>query len=173
MKRYLIAVLAAVAPLAEAGPPLPIVPMVGTDGEPFGTYDEVCGFPILETRLPQLALAMRDTRGDPVIVLDPILRSPGHEARRVFLIAHECGHHKLSHTESGTVRIRATDPELVRDQELSADCWAAEELIRAGEQDVIRQIAEDFFSQGHLSPGNGYPSGIQRSRLIIQCAGLS
>lgn len=171
--RYLVAVaLSLLAATALAGPPLPIVPMVGADAEPFETYDEACGYPILETPLPQLALAMRDTRGDPVIVLDPVLRNRGHEARRVFLIAHECGHHRLDHTKSSEIRNRAGDPGTVRDQELSADCWAAEELMRAGEEEVIRLMAEDFFRQGALSPGKGYPSGVQRSRLIVQCAGL-
>lgn len=172
MRYLLLAALTVIAPLALAGPPIPIVPMYGTDAEPFETYDETCGYPILETPLPQLALAVRDTRGDPVIVLDPTLRTRGHEARRVFLIAHECGHHQLDHTTSSAVRIRAGDPDIVLDQELSADCWAAEELMRAGEEQVVRVMIEDFFRQGALSPGKGYPSGVQRSRLILQCAGL-
>ncbi|MEM0923883.1 MAG: hypothetical protein AAGI13_12615, partial [Pseudomonadota bacterium] len=80
-------IAAAVSAAAIAGPPLPIVPMVGSDAEPFQGYDQICGMPILETKVNELARAMRDTRGDPVIVLDPLLRLPGHEARRVFLIA--------------------------------------------------------------------------------------
>ncbi|MEM7508073.1 MAG: ImmA/IrrE family metallo-endopeptidase [Pseudomonadota bacterium] len=171
--RWICALLVAVLPLAAfAGPPLPIVPMIGTDGEPFEGYDELCGFPILETPLPQMARAMHDTRGTPVIVLDPVLRQPGHEARRVFLIAHECAHHRLQHTEDAAIRTRSKDPDVVRDQELSADCWAAEKLIAAGEERVLRLIMDDFFRQGTAPPGKGYPSGLQRSRLILRCAGL-
>ena len=128
--------------------------------------------PILETKVPELARAMRDTRGSPVIVLDPTLRLPGHEARRMFLIAHECAHHKLDHTKDPAIRSRSKSEDVVRDQEMSADCWAAEILIEAGEERVVRLIMDDFFRQGAGDPGRGYPSGLQRSRLILRCAGL-
>lgn len=171
--RWIHALLLAALPLTvQAGPPLPIVPMIGTDAEPFDGYDEACGFPILETPLPQMARAMQDTRGTPVIVLDPVLRQPGHAARRVFLIAHECAHHRLEHTDEAKIRVRAGDPDVVRDQELSADCWAAETLMAAGEERVLRLMMDDFFRQGAAPPGLGYPSGLQRSRLILRCAGL-
>ncbi|MEM8700027.1 MAG: M48 family metalloprotease [Pseudomonadota bacterium] len=165
-------IAAAVSAAAIAGPPLPIVPMVGSDAEPFQGYDQICGMPILETKVNELARAMRDTRGDPVIVLDPLLRLPGHEARRVFLIAHECAHHVLGHTERKMILARSKDPAVVRDQELSADCWAAETLAAAGEDEAVRLIMEDFFRQGAIEPGRGYPSGLNRSRIILQCSGL-
>ena len=170
--KHLLAALALFATPALAGPPLPIVPMVGTDAEPFAGYDETCGMPILETKVYELARAMRDTRGDPVIVLDPTLRLPGHEARRVFLIAHECAHHVLGHTDRAEIRKRAGSRQVVHDQEMSADCWAVETLVAAGEERVVRLMLEDFFRQGGISPGKGYPSGLQRSRLMLQCSGL-
>lgn len=160
------------AGLASAGPPLPIVPRIGADAEPFEGYDQLCGYHILEARIPQVARAMHDSRRMPVIVLDPVLRLPGQEARRMFLIAHECAHHRLKHTEDDAIRARRKSPELVRDQELSADCWAAERLVEAGEEQVVRRIMDDFFRQGSIDPGQGYPSGLQRSRLILRCSGL-
>jgi len=60
-------------------------------------------------------------------------------------------------------------PNGVEDQELSADCWAAEALTAADMDGDARFIVDMFYRKGLHSPGSGYPSGVQRSTMIYHC----
>ena len=133
--------------------------------EPFPGYAKACGYPILFHPVSSVSLARIDARLGKIIVLDPLLTFPPQAAHRRFLIAHECAHHRFDHATPTGLRERAANKG-VENQELSADCWAAEALIVA---DEVRFIANAFYRKGLHSPGSGYPSGIQRSTLIYHC----
>jgi hypothetical protein len=135
----------------------------------FPSYPRLCGFPVVSLVTARRAEAIRGSRGEPVIVLDPSLWAEGEEAHRTFLIAHECAHHRLGHLDRAVLRQRAADVRVVADNELSADCWAAEMLGRDGLDDVVRVMAERFFRAGGVPPGAGYPSGIARSIMVRDC----
>lgn len=137
--------------------------------EPFAGYNRACGFPILFRPIMTVSLARRDARLGPIIVLDPRLTYPAQDAHRRFLIAHECAHHLFEHTMPDGLRQRAMREKAVEDQELSADCWAAEALVAAGHEEEVRFIVDLFYRKGLHSPGLGYPSGVQRSTLIYHC----
>ena len=142
------------------------------DDVPFIGYAETCGYAIRVERTPNLSKAQIE--GDtPVIVIDPKLLQPKQGFHRTFLIAHECAHHKMKHTTRGGLAKRFTAIHGIRDQELSSDCWAAETLTRAGMLPALLQIADQFFRRGFVSPGGGYPSGIQRSNVIRHCARIA
>ena len=138
-------------------------------GEPYPGYNKKCGFPILFRNITSISLARIDRRLGPIIVLDPLLTYPAQGAHRRFLIAHECAHHLLGHTKPRGLRDRAVRPKGVEDQELSADCWAAEALTDADLINEVRFIVDLFYRKGLHSPGGGYPSGIQRSTLLYHC----
>jgi hypothetical protein len=137
--------------------------------EPYPGYNRHCGFPILFQPNNTISLARIDRRLGPIIVLDPVLTYPGQEAHRRFLIAHECAHHRFRHTSLHGLRERALRPNGVEDQELSADCWAAETLTAADMDHDARFIVDMFYRKGLHSPGSGYPSGVQRSTMIYHC----
>jgi hypothetical protein len=137
--------------------------------EPYPGYNKQCGFPILFQPVRSISLARIDRRLGPIIVLDPLLAYPGQEAHRRFLIAHECAHHRLKHTSLRGLRERIIRPNGVEDQELSADCWAAEALTAADMDGDARSIVDMFYRKGLHSPGSGYPSGVQRSTMIYHC----
>lgn len=138
--------------------------------EPFPGYTEECGYPIIFTPVPTVAQAAVTPEQTLVILLDPSLRAREERPRMIFLIAHECAHHRLKHSEPKARRRRARFTEVVRDQEMSADCWAAETLARRGLEHPLFIMVQRFYRGGLYSPGGGYPSGIQRSAIINQCA---
>lgn len=136
--------------------------------EPFPGYSKTCGFPILYAQIRTVSLARIDARLGKLIVLDPLLTYPAQAAHRRFLIAHECAHHLFGHTAPDGLRQRARRKG-VEDQELSADCWAAEALASEIYSGDARFVADLFYRQGLYSPGSGYPSGVQRSTVIYHC----
>jgi len=149
-------------------------PVVAQDyeGATFPGYAETCGYDIRIQRTVYLSEA-RSEDDTPVIVIDPTLLKPKQGFHRTFLIAHECAHHKMAHTTRGGLAKRFTARNGIRDQEMSADCWAAETLTRAGLLPPLLNIADQFFRRGFVSPGGGYPSGIQRSNVIRHCARIA
>ncbi len=137
--------------------------------EPFSGYWESCGMPVRFSPTPHVSLAMRDANDQAIVILDPRLASETDWARRAFLAAHECAHHKLGHTSLQGLLARRSSSAVVLDQELSADCWAAELLGRLGHDAIVRTLSDHFYRRGLYSPGDGYPSGINRSTLIRIC----
>lgn len=137
--------------------------------EPFAGYKELCGYQIIYWPTRQLALSHITPDERKVIILDPILRLEQEHPRRLFLTAHECAHHRMDHSSKTSVEKRVSTQGEVSRQELSADCWAAGTLVRAGHQDAIETIAMMFYQSGEASPGNGYPPGTQRALMIKRC----
>jgi hypothetical protein len=138
--------------------------------EPFPRYEELCGYPLIAASTPHVATARQNSAGEAVIVLDPILDLQTEKHRRVFMIAHECAHHRLGHVDVAERRKRRSSPNVVQDHELSADCWAAETLARIGLTDTLRIMESRFYRAGLYSPGGGYPAGVQRATIISECA---
>lgn len=141
-------------------------------GEPFSGYNELCGYKMVTDNTVHVSLATVDPSGTPLIVLDPRLDAPWEKHRRVFLIAHECAHHRLGHVTPDNLALRSVSRGAVRDQEMSADCWAAEQLAQIGEDRTVQVMMDRFFKSGFYSPGGGYPSGLQRSTIIRECADI-
>ena len=140
--------------------------------EPFAGYADLCGHEIRVERTAYLSKA-QIVDGVPLIVIDPSLLRPRQAFHRVFLIAHECAHHRMKHTSRAGLAKRNTARHGIRDQEMSADCWAAETLTRAGMLEPLLEIADQFWRRGFVSPGGGYPSGIQRSNVIRHCSRIA
>ena len=151
-----------------AAAPVPVE--AGKGDEPFPGYDSLCGYPLVMSSTASVAQARLGRDGQPVIVLDPQLSGPDESHRRVFLIAHECAHHRMGHVAEAERRKRTRSRRVVRDHELSADCWAAETLAQARMDRTLRVIEDRFFRGGLYSPGGGYPAGIQRASIIRACA---
>ena len=137
--------------------------------ENFAEYDTLCGYQIIYWPTRHMALSHVTPDGREVIILDPLLQRGEETARRVFLTAHECAHHRMGHSDPASVARRISHRGEVADQELSADCWAAETLAKAGFAAELEEIAVKFYQSGGASPGNGYPSGIQRALMIKRC----
>lgn len=136
--------------------------------DPFAGYSRSCGYPIFFAPIDTVSLARIHPRFGKIIVLDPLLLYPAQDAHRRFLIAHECAHHTFAHTTSAGLMLRRRGKG-VQDQELSADCRAAETLVDAGLSSDVRFMADSFYRKGLYSPGSGYPSGVQRSTMIYHC----
>jgi len=164
-----LCLIAGLGLLASAAVARPTPTSGGVTLEPFEGYGEACGMPIYFAVTPQLALALRDESGRPIIVLDPRLAAGVEAPRRVFLVAHECAHHVLKHTTASGLLGRRASTKVVLDQELSADCWAAELLGLKGYDEALRIMGQRFARSGLYSPGRGYPSGMQRSNIIRLC----
>ncbi|MFK7942725.1 MAG: hypothetical protein AB8B85_07435 [Paracoccaceae bacterium] len=138
--------------------------------EPFPGYDAKCGYRLIYAPTQTVSQAVIDRYGEEIIVLDPSLAHEQEAAQRTFLIAHECAHHRMDHAQDVSRKKRQRSAKVVRDQELSADCWAAETLAEIGEDRTIRIMADRFFKAGLYSPGGGYPAGMQRSTIVMHCA---
>lgn len=149
------------------------VPAHADEAEPFPGYAQLCGYPIERRVTPRLSQALTDAQGQSVIVLDPRLYAQHQAMHRVFLIAHECAHHRMEHTSRQGLAQRMTQRHGVRDQELSADCWAAETMTALGMDAAVRRLADEFWRRGFVNPGQGYPSGIQRSNMLRHCAAIA
>lgn len=134
----------------------------------FVGFDDFCGLPVVVAHDPQGASARTDQFGQKFIHIDPGAMA-NWTASRIFLLAHECAHHRLGHTNAqgnlerfmgGTAK-----------QELEADCWAAKKLTESGYEDEVNRTANQTSSMGHFA-SPGYPTGTQRSKNILQCAGI-
>ena len=131
-------------------------------------FDSFCGLPVYTGYNPQIATAEIDINGQPIIHIDPsAFNNQSHS--RLFVLAHECAHHKLGHTSQFGKAQRFYGG--TRQQELDADCWAAKQLKKYGFFNDINyatfvNIANGFFT------GNGYPSGVERAKNIQECAGF-
>lgn len=145
-------------------------PKVQGDEEPFAGYASECGFRIVLRSTRHVSLAETEEDGTPYIVIDPLLTKPGNEHHKVFLIAHECAHHRLGHTSKGGLQFRMSSRRAVADQELSADCLASEMLSDAGLDTSTNMMSIRMSRLGIFSPGGGYPPGVQRAKIIQSCA---
>lgn len=147
-------------------------PKVQGAKEPFPGYAEECGFKIFLKPSRQVALAERSDDGTMVIFIDPLLTKPENEFHKAFLIAHECAHHRLGHTSEDGLALRLKSRRMVTDQELSADCLAAELLARAGLTNFTKTMSTRMGRAGIFSPGGGYPAGVQRAKIIRRCGAV-
>lgn len=138
----------------------------------FVGYDPFCGLPVIETYNPQGASASRSANGSPVIYIDPSILRGWDNSYRLFVFAHECGHHSLGHSTPQGMYFRNTVYWATSSQELAADCFAAQALASRGRTNDILQVARRYYSQGSYSPGGGYPSGQRRAFNMMECGGL-
>ena len=136
----------------------------------FAGYDEFCGVPVVVVHNSQNASAARDQFGNPVIYVDPGVMA-NWTMSRMFALAHECAHHKLGHTLPQGMWFRNTQYWATRQQELAADCWAAEQLARTNDTDDLERMILQFASQGPMPQGS-YPSGTERANNAARCAGI-
>lgn len=141
-----------------------------TQAAMFAGYDEFCGIRVIVTPNPQLASASIDQYGR-VIYVDPGVMS-NWTMSRIFLLAHECGHHRKGHITPNGMWFRNTQFWATRAQELEADCWAAKALAANGYFGDIERTVRQFASQGIYPQGN-YPSGQERAQVIDRCAGIN
>lgn len=84
-----------------------------------------------------------------------------------FIIAHEAAHHILGHVAT------TGDPELERLEELQADKWALELLLRSGNTVpspffVTRYFHEREFRKLEQDISNLHPSGLERSITLLE-----
>ena len=157
-------------PALMMGALLALPALAETAEEHFPGYARLCGYPLVVASTASVAQARLNKAGEPVIVLDPVLSEPEQSHRRIFMIAHECAHHRLSHVTKLQRRKRRQSRRIVRDHELSADCWAAETLAEARMDRTLEVMEDRFFRAGLYSPGGGYPAGVQRASIIRACA---
>jgi hypothetical protein len=136
----------------------------------FAGYNQFCGVPVIVLANPQSASAARDPLGNPVIYVDPGVMN-NWTMSRMFALAHECAHHMLGHTMPQGMWFRNTQVWATRQQELEADCWAAQRLAEIRDTDSLRRMIMQFASQGPVSYGP-YPTGQDRALAVARCAGL-
>ena len=143
--------------------------LTSTQAQPvlFAGYDEFCGVPVVVRPNSQVATAELDSFGRPVIHIDPGAMA-NWTTSRVFVLAHECAHHRLGHITPGGLWARNTLFWATRTQELEADCWAARALASVGYRQDLERAYIDFAYQGGIPPGN-YPSGLERSQTVARC----
>ena len=88
-------------------PGLPVSAQAEDQSEPFPGYDNACGYRIVVTPTSSVSQAVVRPDGTRVILLDPRLDSGIERFRRIFLIAHECAHHRMGHADPASRRGRA------------------------------------------------------------------
>ena len=133
----------------------------------------------ISTRLlpdfPEQATSMMDSRGRPLIVVDPttLSRSPayGH-----FLMAHECCHHTLGHVRKLYDGIGQLGPQpfyyirpQLKQMDLDADTCSVKMLKATHEPEAIEAARETMLSFGTKPTGAYYPTGIERADNIAKC----
>lgn len=139
-------------------------------GQMFAGYNEFCGVPVVVVANAQGASAAMDSNGNPVIFVDPGVMA-NWTTSRMFALAHECGHHVLGHTLPNGMWFRNTRAWATRQQELQADCWAAEQLANLSDERDLRRMIIEFAAKGPI-PQGPYPSGRERSYAVAECAGI-
>ena len=137
----------------------------------FAGYAKFCGVPVVVTPTPHLAFATLDQAGNPVIYIDPSAMS-NWTASRMFIIAHECAHHKQGHLLPEGIQPSGKALLDIKHQELEADCWAAGRLADIMAMKDLHKVIVQFISQGSTPQGN-YPSGKERAAMIARCAEIS
>lgn len=134
----------------------------------FAGYAQFCGVPVIVTPNPHIASAAMDPSGNPVILIDPEALS-NWSAPTIFMIAHECAHHKQGHILPDGMEFRKKTFSGTRQQELEADCWAAGRLADIMAMKDLHRVIVYFFSQGSRPQGN-YPTGMERAAMVVRCA---
>jgi hypothetical protein len=125
---------------------------------------------------PEQATSLMDSRGRPIIVVDPttLSRSPayGH-----FLMAHECCHHTLGHVRRLYDGVGQLGPQpfyyirpALKQMELDADSCAVRLLKTAHEQEAIEAARETMLTFGNKPTGAYYPTGVERADNIAKAA---
>lgn len=137
-------------------------------GQRFVGNDEFCGYPMFAIPTSQQAVATRDNAGNPVILIDPGVLMNMTTSRR-FAIAHECGHHRLGHSTPMGMAMRQY---FTVQQELSADCFAAELLASVGLEAESYRVFMERNREGPMRPGT-YPSGTERAAVVAQCNNMT
>ncbi|SDE59034.1 hypothetical protein SAMN04488071_3296 [Kordiimonas lacus] len=132
----------------------------------FVGYDDFCGVPVSVGNTGRGAIADRDAAGNPFIVIDPDMFSNWTNSR-LFVLAHECAHHRLGHT-TNLGKMNRSSPWGTRSQELAADCWAAKALLDRKAYFDVDRVVRNHVSKGHYS-SDGYPSGFERAQNISMC----
>ena len=156
MRKILLLILAFLPILSHSQPSM------------FAGYDAFCGLPVVVEPTSQDAVATirNNTR---IIIVDPSVMS-NWKLSRIYALAHECGHHVLGHLSLHELFSRQHMNATSR-QELSADCWAAEMLVRNGYRDEVYRAISDNERQGPFNQG-AYPSGTTRAAFMAECAGI-
>lgn len=132
----------------------------------FAGFDDFCKLPVVVGDDPQTASARTDQYGRKYIHMDRGAMADW-TAPRIFVLAHECAHHRLGHTSALGHLERYTGG--TAKQELEADCWAARVLAQAGYHGDIKRMMLQTAYMGHFA-SPGYPTGTQRSVNIGKCA---
>jgi hypothetical protein len=121
------------------------------------------GFPVasvLNTAVPDVAMASWAPNGTPVIQYNPNVLVRLSPQTRVFFYGHECAHHALAHA------IR----NIPFAQEQEADCWAIRTLVGRGAlsgRDVMAVQNDLSFSPGDWT----HVPGPQRAFNLRACLG--
>ena len=134
----------------------------------FAGYAQFCGVPVIAAPNPHIASAAIDPSGKPVIFIDPGALS-NWTAPTIFMIAHECAHHKQGHILPDGMKFRKKTFSGTKQQELEADCWAAGQLADIMAIQDLHRVIVYFFSQGSRPQGN-YPTGMERAAMVVRCA---
>ena len=137
--------------------------------EPFDGFSARCPQQIIYRSTLSISLATHSSDGDPLIVLDHSLQFPAQRYEHNFLASHECAHHLLGDTLPAGIHARRTIRGAISEQELRADCWAAEFMGTLGRDQDIKRMAEGLYRRGRLSAGGGYPSGYDRAVTVQRC----
>ena len=131
--------------------------------------DEFCGLPVVAGSTPQRANAMLTPSGEPYILVDQSMFANMSISMR-FTLAHECAHHLAGHVTPQGMLARHFGA--TSDQELYADCWAAEQLASKGYRDDLARSINNFVNEP-LNPWSPYPSGLERAQKILECAQIA
>jgi hypothetical protein len=137
--------------------------------EPFTGFFARCPQQIIYRSILNTSLATYSSNGDALIVLDHSLQFPAQRYEHNFLASHECAHHLLGDTSPAGIHARKTIRGAISQQELRADCWAAEFMGVLGQDHDIKRMAEGFYRRGRSFAGGGYPSGYDRAVTIQRC----
>lgn len=138
-------------------------------GQIFAGYDQFCNVPVITVQNPQGASAA-NYNGNAVIFVDPSVMA-NMTLSRIFTLAHECGHFALGHTLPQGQWFRNTQVWATKEQELEADCWAAQQLVAIRDINDIQRMITIFSNQGDMAIGF-YPTGTERAVNIKTCLGL-
>ena len=137
--------------------------------EPFAGFSARCPQQIIYRSTLSISLATYNADGDALIVLDHSLQYPAQRYEHNFLASHECAHHLLGDTSPAGTHARRTIRGAISEQELRADCWAAEFMGTLGRDQDVKRMAEELYRRGRVSAGGGYPSGYDRAVTVQRC----
>ncbi|AVI50912.1 hypothetical protein C5O00_06880 [Pukyongia salina] len=120
---------------------------------------------IASTSINDIAIAKFDSKGNPIIIYNPIIANKLGAEVSAFFRAHEYGHHYLGHVLNQNHPNPNIRLWLTRNAESEADAYAVRYHISMNNINVLKKTYNTFMNQNHPGDRTHLPSRIRAQNI--------